>query len=43
MMTVFNTIDPYHIVNNNTDGVYADGSFIQHHRVAYTGDRKSVV
>ncbi|MFR4973063.1 MAG: hypothetical protein ACLUB2_06595 [Butyricicoccus pullicaecorum] len=28
MMTVFNTIDPYHIVNNNTDGVYADGSFI---------------
>lgn len=37
MMTVFNTIDPYHIINNNTDGVYADGSFIQHHRVAYTG------
>ncbi len=37
MMTVFNTIDPYHIVNNNTDGVYADGSFIQHHCVAYTG------
>lgn len=37
MMTAFNTIDPYHIVNNNTDGVYADGSFIQHHRVAYTG------
>lgn len=37
MLTVFKTIDPYHIVNNNTDGVYADGSFIQHHRVAYTG------
>lgn len=37
MMTVFDTIDPYNIVNNNTDGVYADGSFIQHHRVAYTG------
>lgn len=37
MLTVFVTIDPYHIVNNNTDGVYADGSFIQHHRVAYTG------
>lgn len=37
MLTVFATIDPYHIVNNNTDGVYADGSFIQHHRVAYTG------
>ncbi len=37
MLTVFVPIDPYHIVNNNTDGVYADGSFIQHHRVAYTG------
>lgn len=37
MMTVFAQIDPNNIVNNNTDGVYADGSFIQHHRVAYTG------
>lgn len=37
MNTVFNTIDPYNLVNNNTDGVYPDGSFIQHHRVAYTG------
>lgn len=37
MMSVFSTIDPYNIVNGNTDGVYADGSFIQHHRVAYTG------
>lgn len=37
MSTVFNTIDPYNLVNNNTDGVYEDGSFIQHHRVAYTG------
>ena len=37
MMTVFAQIDPYNIVNGNTDGVYADGSFIQHHRVAYTG------
>lgn len=37
MKTVFATIDPYNLVNNNTDGVYEDGSFIQHHRVAYTG------
>lgn len=37
MMTVYDVIDPNHIVNNNTDGVYEDGSFIQHHRVAYTG------
>ena len=35
--TIFKTIDPYNLVNNNTDGVYEDGSFIQHHRVAYTG------
>lgn len=37
MMSVFDTIDPYNIKNGNTDGIYADGSFIQHHRVAYTG------
>ncbi len=37
LMTVFETIDPNNIVNNNTDGFYEDGSFIQHHRVAYTG------
>lgn len=37
MMSVFDTINPYDIKNGNTDGVYADGSFIQHHRVAYTG------
>ena len=37
MNTVFATIDPYNLINNNTDGVYEDGSFIQHHRVAYTG------
>lgn len=37
MMTVYAVIDPNNIVNNNTDGVYEDGSFIQHHRVAYTG------
>lgn len=37
LLTVFKTIDPNNIVNNNTDGYYEDGSFIQHHRVAYTG------
>lgn len=37
LMTVFETIDPNNIINNNTDGFYEDGSFIQHHRVAYTG------
>lgn len=35
--TVFTTIDPYDIRHGNTDGYYADGSFIQHHSVAYTG------
>lgn len=35
--TVFVTIDPYHLNHNVTDGYYADGSFIQHHSVAYTG------
>ncbi|MFE5291824.1 polysaccharide lyase family 8 super-sandwich domain-containing protein [Isoptericola sp. NPDC056618] len=35
--TVFATIDPYDIQHGNTDGYYADGSFIQHHSVAYTG------
>lgn len=35
--TVFATIDPTNIVHGNTDGYYADGSFIQHHTVAYTG------
>lgn len=35
--TVFATIDPYNIQHNNTDGYYEDGSFIQHHSVAYTG------
>ncbi|AZM47040.1 silent information regulator protein Sir2 [Streptomyces sp. WAC 06738] len=36
-LTVFATIDPYDIRHGNTDGYYADGSFIQHHSVAYTG------
>ncbi|MDV4150446.1 polysaccharide lyase family 8 super-sandwich domain-containing protein [Clostridium sp. AL.422] len=37
MMTVYETIDPNNIKNGVTDGFYEDGSFIQHHRVAYTG------
>lgn len=36
-MTVFATIDPYHLRHDVTDGYYADGSFIQHGSVAYTG------
>lgn len=35
--TVFATIDPYDLRHGVTDGHYADGSFIQHHSVAYTG------
>jgi hyaluronate lyase len=35
--TVFTTIDPYNLRHGVTDGYYADGSFIQHHSVAYTG------
>ncbi|UFU01665.1 polysaccharide lyase beta-sandwich domain-containing protein [Ruania suaedae] len=35
--TVFATIDPYDLRHGVTDGYYADGSFIQHHSVAYTG------
>ncbi|TMR21524.1 silent information regulator protein Sir2 [Nonomuraea turkmeniaca] len=35
--TVFATIDPYNLQHGNTDGHYRDGSFIQHHSVAYTG------
>lgn len=36
-LTVFVTIDPYHLNHGVTDGHYADGSFIQHSSVAYTG------
>ncbi|MBA0052508.1 silent information regulator protein Sir2 [Streptomyces sp. AJS327] len=36
-LTVFATIDPYHLQHGVTDGYYADGSFIQHASVAYTG------
>lgn len=36
-LTVFVTIDPYRLSHGVTDGHYADGSFIQHASVAYTG------
>lgn len=36
-MTVFETVDPYHLQHGVKDGYYADGSFIQHDSVAYTG------
>ncbi|MGW6272697.1 polysaccharide lyase family 8 super-sandwich domain-containing protein [Streptomyces sp. NPDC055060] len=36
-LTVFVTIDPYRLNHGVTDGHYADGSFIQHASVAYTG------
>ncbi|RFU84024.1 silent information regulator protein Sir2 [Streptomyces triticagri] len=36
-LTVFATIDPYNLQHEVTDGHYADGSFIQHASVAYTG------
>lgn len=35
--TAYATIDPYDLQHGVTDGYYADGSFIQHHTVAYTG------
>ncbi|ARQ72015.1 polysaccharide lyase family 8 super-sandwich domain-containing protein [Streptomyces marincola] len=35
--TVYATIDPYRLRHGVTDGFYADGSFIQHASVAYTG------
>ncbi|NEB82543.1 silent information regulator protein Sir2, partial [Streptomyces sp. SID14478] len=36
-LTVFATIDPYALAHGVTDGYYADGSFLQHASVAYTG------
>lgn len=36
-LTVYRTIDPYNLQHDVTDGFYADGSFIQHASVAYTG------
>ncbi|MDT0446269.1 polysaccharide lyase family 8 super-sandwich domain-containing protein [Streptomyces johnsoniae] len=35
--TVYATVDPYRPRHGVTDGFYADGSFIQHDSVAYTG------
>ncbi|MFE2060172.1 polysaccharide lyase family 8 super-sandwich domain-containing protein [Streptomyces sp. NPDC059446] len=36
-LTVFATVDPYRPQHGVTDGFYADGSFVQHASVAYTG------
>ncbi|MBI0379024.1 silent information regulator protein Sir2, partial [Streptomyces albiflaviniger] len=36
-LTILATIDPYELRHGVTDGFYADGSFIQHASVAYTG------
>ncbi|MYW68802.1 silent information regulator protein Sir2 [Streptomyces sp. SID8379] len=36
-LTVFATVDPYALEHGVTDGYYADGSFLQHASVAYTG------
>lgn len=36
-LTVYATIDPYALRHGVTDGYYEDGSFLQHHSVAYTG------
>lgn len=36
-LTVYATVDPYHLRHGVTDGFYADDSFIQHASVAYTG------
>ncbi|WP_031512248.1 polysaccharide lyase family 8 super-sandwich domain-containing protein [Streptomyces sp. NRRL F-5123] len=36
-LTVYATVDPYALQHGVTDGFYADGSFLQHSSVAYTG------
>lgn len=36
-LTVYQIIDPYHLEHGVTDGFYADGSFLMHSSVAYTG------
>ncbi|SEO32540.1 polysaccharide lyase family 8 super-sandwich domain-containing protein [Actinacidiphila rubida] len=36
-LTVYAAVDPYDLQHGVTDGFYADGSFIQHASVAYTG------
>lgn len=42
-LTVYATVDPYHPRHGVTDGFYADGSFIQHDSVAYTGSYGKVL
>src|SRR5699024_7578109 len=36
-LTAYHVIDPYELQHGVTDGFYADGSFIMHSSVAYTG------
>ncbi|MEE4542429.1 polysaccharide lyase family 8 super-sandwich domain-containing protein [Streptomyces sp. V4-01] len=36
-LTVYTTVDPYALRHGVTDGFYADGSFVQHASVAYSG------
>ncbi|PLR76286.1 silent information regulator protein Sir2 [Bacillus sp. V3-13] len=43
ILTVFKTVDPNNLINGIRDGFYEDGSFIQHHRVAYTGSYGKVL
>lgn len=42
-LTVYATVDPYNPQHGVTDGFYADGSFIQHDSVAYTGSYGKVL
>ncbi|MFD3483624.1 polysaccharide lyase family 8 super-sandwich domain-containing protein [Streptomyces sp. NPDC058665] len=42
-LTVYATVDPYRPQHGVTDGFYADGSFIQHDSVAYTGSYGKVL
>ncbi|WP_330174394.1 polysaccharide lyase beta-sandwich domain-containing protein [Streptomyces sp. NBC_01498] len=42
-LTVYATVDPYEPRHGVTDGFYADGSFIQHASVAYTGSYGKVL
>ncbi|QHY97278.1 Xanthan lyase precursor [Streptomyces sp. S4.7] len=42
-LTVYATVDPYRPRHGVTDGFYADGSFIQHDSVAYTGSYGKVL
>ncbi|MGW6510775.1 polysaccharide lyase family 8 super-sandwich domain-containing protein [Streptomyces niveus] len=42
-LTVYATVDPYNPRHGVTDGFYADGSFIQHDSVAYTGSYGKVL